>query len=100
MYYNIQNIFSKLEILQVELSEFDILAFTETWLLLHSYKIPERKDRAGDNHRGVLIYVKDSLYYKRREDLESRNIERIWLKLTNNHKYVLFGLFYRPKFYF
>ena len=91
--------------LQAELSEFDILAFTEICLspfsdtnelLLHSYNTPERKDRTGDNHRGVIIYVKDSLCYKRREDLEPRNIESIWLELTNNHKHVLFGLFYPP----
>ena len=65
-------------------------------LLLHSFNTPERKDRTGDNHGGVIIYVKDSLYYKRREDLEPRNIESIWLELTNNRKHVLFGLFYRP----
>ena len=63
--------FSKLEILQTELFDFDILAFTEIWLSpsidinalpLHSYNTPERKDRAGDNHGGVMIYVKDSLH--------------------------------------
>ena len=79
VHYNVQSIFSKLEILQAELSDFDILAFTETWLspsidinelLLHSYNTPERKDRAGDNHGGVMIYVKDCLHYKRRADLE------------------------------
>ena len=105
VHYNVQSIFSKLEILQAELSEFDILAFTETWLspsidtnelLLHSFNTPERKDRTGDNHGGVIIYVKDSLYYKRREDLEPRNIESILLELTNNRKHVLFGLFYCP----
>ena len=105
VHYNFQSIFSKLEILQAELSDFDILAFTETWLcpsidinelLLHSYNTPERKDRAGDNHGGVMIYVKDCLHYKRRADLESRNIESIWIELTNNHKRILFGLFYRP----
>ena len=100
VHYNVQSIFSKLEILQAELSDFDILAFTETWLspsidinelLLHSYNTPERKDRAGDNHGGVMIYVKDCLHYKRRADLESRNIESIWIELTNNHKRILFG---------
>ena len=105
VHYNVQSIFSKLEILQAELFEFDILAFTETWLnpsvdtdelLMHSYSTPERKDRAGDTHGGVMIYVKERLHYKRREDLEPRNIENIWLELTNNHKHVLFGLFYRP----
>ena len=91
--------------LQAELYEFDILAFTGTWLnpfvdtdelLMHSYSTPERKDRAGDTHGGVTIYVIDCLHYKRREDLEPRNIENIWLELTNNHKHVLFGLFYPP----
>ena len=43
-----------------------------------------------------MIFVKDCLHYKRRVDLESRNIESIWVELTNNHKRILFGLFYRP----
>ena len=105
VHYNVQSIYSKLEILEAELFEFDILAFTETWLspstdtselLLHSFNTPERKDREHDSHGGVMIYVKDCLHYKRRVDLESRNIESIWIELTNNHKRILFGLFYRP----
>ena len=97
--------FSKLEIHEAELFEFDILVFTETWLgpstdmdevLLYSFNTPERKDRERDNHVGVMIYVKDCLHYKRRVDLESRNIESIRIELTNNHKRILFGLFYRP----
>ena len=44
-----------------------------------------------------MIYVKDCLLYKRQAELESRNIESIWIELTNNHKRVLFGLFYRPQ---
>lgn len=43
-----------------------------------------------------MIYVKDFLHYKRRTDLEHRNIENIWIEITNNHKRILFGLFYRP----
>ena len=70
-HYNVRSIFSKLEILQADLFDFDILAVTETWLspsidinelLLHSYNTPERKDRAGDNHGGVMIYIKDCLH--------------------------------------
>ena len=50
VHYNVQSIYSKLEILEAELFEFDILAFTETWLslstdtselLLHSFNTPE-----------------------------------------------------------
>ena len=43
-----------------------------------------------------MIYVKDSIYYKRRLDLEPRGIECIWIELVLKHKHVLFGLFYRP----
>ena len=105
VHYNVQSIFSTLELLETELIEFDILAFTETWLspptgtnelLLHSFNTPERKDRESDNDGGVMIYVKDYLHYRHRADLESRNIESIWIELNNNHKRVLFGLFYRP----
>ncbi|MEW8547700.1 MAG: reverse transcriptase domain-containing protein, partial [Candidatus Thiodiazotropha sp.] len=100
-----QSIFPKLDILFAELYEFDILAFSETWLstavttddlLLQSYQVPERKDRTGDNHGGVMLYVKEPIYYKRRNDLEPVGIECIWIELTLKHKHVLFGLFYRP----
>ena len=95
---------NKLDILQAELSEFDILAFTETWLSpqtdtadldLATYYRPERKDR-DDGHGGVILYVKETLRYKRKADLEIRDIECIWIELINNHQRILFGLFYRP----
>ena len=50
----------------------------------------------GDSHGGVLLYVKVTLYYKRRADLEIRGIESIRIELVNHHKHILFGLFYRP----
>ena len=105
VHYNIQSIITKLDILSTELYDFDILAFSETWLgpstltediNLESYLPPERKDRTGDNHGGVLIYVKDTIYYKRRLDLEPIGIECIWIEVQLRHKKVLFGLFYRP----
>lgn len=63
---------------------------------MQSFYPPERKDRAGDSHGGVMLYVKDSLYYLRRRDLEPRGIECLWIELTLKHKHVLLGLFYRP----
>ena len=50
----------------------------------------------GDSHGGVTLYVKETLYYKRRDVLEIRDIESIWIELVNHHKHILFGLFYRP----
>ena len=50
-----------------ELLDFDILAFSVTWLnpeipiddlLLDSINIPVRKDRPTDSHGDVMVYVK------------------------------------------
>lgn len=103
VHYNVQSIASKLEILGTELFEFDILAFTETWLnpsiptddlLLQSYRIPERKDRAADNHGWVMLYVKEALFYRRRNDMEPQNVECIWIELNLKHNRVLVGFFF------
>ena len=103
--YNVQSIVNKLDIIQTELFEIDILSFTETWLnpeiptedlVLQSYNTPERKDRHGEPGGGVMIYVKNGIYYKRRNDLEIRGVECIWIELIHNRKSILFGLFYRP----
>ena len=72
VHYNVQSVLPKLDILHAELLEFDILAFTETWLsptdntddlLLQSYNRPERKDRVDDSHGGVILYIKEGIHY-------------------------------------
>ena len=107
VHYNVQSLVPKLDLLTTELNEFDILAFTETWLnpsvptndlTIDSYKIPERKDRPGDSHGGVILYVKNNIHYTRRHDLELRGVESIWIELTLKHKHILFGVFYRPPY--
>ena len=105
VHYNVQSILTKLEILNTELLDFDILAFSETWLssavkdedlLLQLFNSPERKDRVGDRYGGVIVYIKEGIHYKRRKDLEVRGVECIWVEIINKHKHILFGLFYRP----
>ena len=105
IHYNVQSILPKLDILFTELCDFDILAFSESWLNASvpdedlSFQLdhkPERNDRVGDSHGGVIIYVKESLHYTRRRDIEPNGIECIWIEITLNHKSILFGLFYRP----
>ena len=53
----------KLDILAAELMDFDILAFSKTWLsratqnddlIIESFNQPKRKDRVGDSHGGVI----------------------------------------------
>ena len=88
-----------------ELSDFDILAFSESWLhanildedlTIPSHNNPERKDRPNDPHGGIFIYTKDTIPYKRRLDLEPARIECIWTEIILRNKRILFGVFYRP----
>ena len=105
IHYNVQSLLPKLDILQAELYAFDLIACTETWLhpaidtddlLLTSFSPPERQDRQRDRYGGVVLYVKEYLHYRRRRDLEPRDIECIWIEVINKQKHVLFGVFYRP----
>ena len=44
----------------------------------------------------INIYIKQGIHYKRRRDIEVHGVECIWIEVANNHKHILFGLFYRP----
>ena len=66
VHYNVQSIVPKLDLLSTELFDFDIFSFSQTWLnpsvnlndlYIQSFDKPKRKDRVGDSHRGVLVYV-------------------------------------------
>ena len=76
----------KIDVIQAEFGNFDILAFSETWLssnisntgiTLDNFHTPERKDRPNDNHGGVPLYVKNNVSYKRRLDIEILGTEHI-----------------------
>ena len=84
VHYNIQSLSNKTDILDSELTTFINVCLTETWLdqrildndiKMNSYKLPFRRDRPGDNHGGICVYVKEILYAKRRKDLEPQDIE-------------------------
>ena len=86
VHYNVQSLVPKIDILGMERFEFDILAFSETWLNpsvlsldlhIQTFREPECKYRLGDSHGGVVIYVKENVHYRRRLDLESRGVECI-----------------------
>ena len=105
VHYNIQSIFNKLDNIYVELRDFDVLTFSETWLSdsvhtddlrLPTYHCPERKDRVQNRYGGVCAYVKSNYKYKRRHDLEPDGLECIWLELKIKTTNVLIGIFYRP----
>ena len=105
VHYNVQSVLPKLDIISSELSEIDILAFSETWLSsttpiqmleIPTYKQPERKERTLNNYGGVMIYIKENIFHSRRKDLEIIGIENIWVEIRSHNKQLLFGIFYRP----
>ncbi|MCG8113299.1 MAG: endonuclease/exonuclease/phosphatase family protein, partial [Candidatus Thiodiazotropha taylori] len=102
--YNVQSISNKLNLIEAELRNFDVICLTETWLdqrttdddlYLEEFKL-FRRDRPGDNHGGICVYVRKNMYSKRRADLELHNIECVWVEVAVHNKKQLIGTFYRP----
>ena len=106
VHYNVQSLRHNVDVLFVEFSKFDVISFSETWLdknnsstelLFPSFHCAERKDRENEPYGGVIIYIKNSLSYVRRHDLEPDALECVWVhvKLCNSRN-VLYGVIYRP----
>ena len=84
VHYNVHSMLPKLDAVEFELNNFDVIVVPETWLnqtipyndiSIRGYKVLYRYDRQNDNHGGVAVYVNDNIYTKRRLDLEIRKIE-------------------------
>ena len=50
----------------------------------------------GDSHGGIIVYIKNDIPCKRRQDLELLNIECVWLEVNIKNRKLLVGTFYRP----
>ena len=82
-----------------------MLVFSERWLKpdikndsvsLNNFHHPFRTDRSDRPGGGVVIYVQDSIYCKRRNDLEVHDFEAAWVEIRVKSKTLLVGGFYRP----
>ncbi len=77
-----------------------ILGITEKWLCNefgdaaisiegYVYESVDREDRElpfyKDGGGGIIVYISTGIPYTRREDLESKNVESIWIELTPKH---------------
>lgn len=102
--WNIRSIRNKIDILDDIASECHILCLTETHLdeqiktsdiLLDTFSSPFRRDRnfAGG---GVLMYISEILYSKRRLDIESNHYEAIWAEVKINTTTIMVCAVYRP----
>lgn len=104
VHYNIQSLANKKDILESELRHFDVISLTETWLDQRTHDsdielsgyITYRRDREGDSHGGICVFVNNNVFSKQRRDLEVPDIECIWVELFINNRKILIGTFYRP----
>jgi hypothetical protein len=104
---NVQSLRTKLELVAVELGQFDILTVSETWLdqsistpdiKLPNYQDPIRLDRNRQGG-GVAMYFKQSIPFLQRTDLIVNDVEAVWAEIHLNSKKVLIGCFYlHPRF--
>ena len=102
---NIGSLQNKVPFVEAELTNFDIITLSETWLyetfpsnrlLINGYHPPIRLDRLDSHHGGVAIYVKEHLYCKHRPDLHIPGLEALWFESKIGQEPLLIGCFYRP----
>jgi hypothetical protein len=106
LHSNIRSIRHKMEFIQNNFSDFDIICFTETHL---DAAIPDehlaisntlnsfyRKDRTCHGG-GILVYVSSNIVHERVIDLECFCNESIWIKIKVKGNFYLIGTFYSPK---
>ncbi|MEW8547727.1 MAG: endonuclease/exonuclease/phosphatase family protein, partial [Candidatus Thiodiazotropha sp.] len=112
-HWNIQGIcgkdmskFSEIKAILTVSKNIHILGLSETKLKEHKltsmfnvegYQTPFRKDNCSNGGGGIMVYVRNDINAKRREDLEINNISCIWLEISQDKgKSFLIGNMYRP----
>ena len=104
LHLNIRSIRNKIDFIQNELLDYDILCFTETHLGIdfqmsdinfEGFHSPVYKNRT-DSGGGVIIYSKSELSITERLDLCHPRLELVWIELSTKTKKFLIGCIYRP----
>ena len=112
MHFNTQSMASAFDelLLTIEQYPFDVISMSETWLkdnplLLNHVTIPDYncEFRSRDSIRGggVGAYIKETLTFKHRSDIEAKepDLEHLWLEFPgrNKHSKLLLGTMYRSE---
>ena len=104
IHLNVRSLRNKIDILDIDANEYDIITLSETWLteaidseslLLSGFSPPIRRDR-NDGHGGVAIYVKNDQICRERPDLAIAGLEAIWIETKINQETLLVCSLYRP----
>ncbi|CAG2246333.1 DNA2 [Mytilus edulis] len=102
---NVCSLLPKLDLINNELHEYDIICISESHLdksitddqiKLNGFHKPIRLDR-NRHGGGVTIYVKNSLHFIIQNDISVSNLELLWVEVRNysNEKFLV-GVLYRP----
>ena len=101
---NAHSIRNKTLNIQSELSCFDIITVSETWLsdnisndniIIPGFQPPIRCDRPDQAYGGVAVYVRNNLVCKARPDLSIPHLEAVWIETRLGQEPLLVGTFYR-----
>ena len=97
-------------LLTIKQYPFNVISMSETWpkdnpLLLNHVTIPgynsEFRSRNSIRGGGVGAYIKETLTYKRRSDIEAKvlDLEHLWLEFPgiNKHSKLFVGTMYRAE---
>ena len=100
------SIFSEIKAILSCNKNLHILGLSETKLKDHKlnsmfqiegFQDPYRKDNDLNGGGGIIVYVRNGINAKRREDLKINNLSCIWLEISQNKgKSFLIGNMYRP----
>ena len=67
VHYNVQSLMQKIDIIEPELSNFDLVSLTETWLnervltqklAFNNYRFPFRRDEVSETHDGIVVLLR------------------------------------------
>ena len=102
---NCQSLRNKIEDLEFEVQDLDIVCLAESWLgpsvtneslEVINFDGPIRRDRPGQEYGGVCTYVRKGIPWNRRQDLEHADLECLWLEINTTVGKFLLGTIYRP----
>lgn len=101
---NICSLVNKIDEIALETEDFDIIGITETHLdnsvkndeiVIPNYYEPIRRDR-NRYGGGVAIYIRKNISYKRRQDLESKEIESLCIEIHKQPTKTICTIAYKP----
>lgn len=69
----------------------------ESVFYIDGYQTPIRKDRL-EGGGGIIVYIREGIVYKRRNDLESNDLESVWIEVcpTNGKSFLVCFMYRHP----